>query len=169
MEAPSQLGEPIVVHPAAVYLREQQQARVPEFGASMLQLWGGPPLPPPAAAYALPGERLESAHARHAARSAALGGLRAAVGELLDGAYAEALAQVRAAVLAPPPACGLLPTVLLCSPGTVADAELVMPKLTRHLRRRCVRAASMRAGRRRRRGRRGLPTSQRPSCVWAHH
>lgn len=98
-------------------------------------LYGGPP-PDPADGYALPGEPLACAHARHGAAAAVGGGLDAFVARLLDGAYGDVYARVTAAVRAPLlPGSSLLPGVLLSSPGTVTDGELVLPGLVRALRR----------------------------------
>jgi hypothetical protein len=98
-------------------------------------LYGGPP-PDPADGYALPGEPLACAHARHGAAAGVAGGLDAAVSRLLDGAYGDVYARVTAAVRAPLlPGASLLPGMLLSSPGTVTDGELVLPGLVRALRR----------------------------------
>lgn len=125
--------EPIVVRSSAAEYHSEQQAHLPQYGASMLQLFSTP-LRPLDSLYAHHGERLVSAHARHAARSEVVGSLHSAIAEIVDGAYLDALAQTRDLILQPSPPNSLVKTVLLCSSGTVADAELIMPKLVRRLR-----------------------------------
>lgn len=154
MAAPhdTDLTEVFVRAPAAKALHSERQAGLDTTRTALRQLWQ-PPLSGPAESYAFPGERSESAHARHAAASEVAGSLDAALSELTESAYAEAFSQAHAAVRSGGasssasavvsfaessnrrPSSSIVPAVLLCSPGTIADAEQVMPGLIKQMKR----------------------------------